>query len=203
MLLYHGTSRVFDSFDAAAQAGGQLGNAFYFTDSETVAETFAAFRHPPEMAGFDSQADLDAYLAERPGWTLTYQDEVGGNIVASFTTPDSIPQVIAVELEVTRPLVLDAPAPKDFVAAIVSAGVSAAEWQSTQEVWHAALEHFHGRPIEADDDLQAANARLNEIVQAAGYDAVNRADERNGVAHRTWIAFDAEKVTIVSRRELG
>ena len=48
MALYHGTSRVFGSFDAGAQEGGQLGSAFYFTDNEAVAENFAVFRHVPE-----------------------------------------------------------------------------------------------------------------------------------------------------------
>lgn len=202
MPLYHGTSRVFDRFDVGEQAGGQLGSAFYFTDNEAVAENFAVFRHPPEMRGFDSQSDLDEFRAEHPAWTLTYRGEVGDKIVASFATPDYVPQVITVELHLERVLALDDAAPNDLIAAAVQAGVPQDGWGSALELWDAALEHFHGGPIEEGSDTSAATERLLEAVRAAHYDGVNRPDERNGVAHRTWTVFEPDKIEIISRREL-
>jgi len=203
MPLYHGTSRVFGAFEAAAQEGGQLGSAFYFTDNEVVAENFAVFRHVQEIQGFASQAELDAFLREHPDWTLSAQQDVGGGIVATFTTPESMPQVLTVEIDVDRTLLLDAALPDDLAAAAEAAGIPRAEWVTAGDLWEAALEHFHGRPITEGDDLSAANARLLGVVQAAGYDAVSRPDERNGVAHRTWIVFDAGKIRVGGRRELG
>jgi len=203
MFLYHGTSRVFDSFDAGAQEGGQLGSAFYFTDNEAVAENFAVFRHVPEIRGFESQPDLDAFLRQHPDWTLSDQQDVGGKIVATFTTPESMPQVLTVELDVQRPLGLDETASADLVGAATAAGVPPSDWNSAGELCDAALEYFHGRPIEEEDDVTAANGELLAVVQAAGHDAVTRPDERNGVAHRAWIVFDVGKIRIVGRRALG
>jgi hypothetical protein len=47
------------------------------------------------------------------------------------------------------------------------------------------------------------HAELIKLVQELGYDAVTRPDERNGVAHRTWLVFDAAKIEITGRREIG
>jgi hypothetical protein len=52
---------------------------------------------------------------------MTWED----GSVASFTTPQSAPQVITVELDVDRVLVLEEPSPVDFVAAALAAGVAA------------------------------------------------------------------------------
>jgi hypothetical protein len=202
MELFHGTSRVFDEFDAGEQAGGQLGSAFYFTDTEEVAENFAVFRHPPEMRGFDSQGELDAFLAERPDWALTYQHEVGGKIVASFATPEFKPQVIAAEVSVERPLALDEPVSDELRAAARRAGIPDGAWATADELWRAGIDHFGGGQAANDDEQAAANGRLLDLVRQAGHDAVNRPDERNGVAHRTWIIFDPAKIRIVSRRDV-
>jgi hypothetical protein len=122
MPFYHGTSRVFDRFDTGAREAGQLGRAFYFTDNEQVAENFAVFRHPPPMEVFDSEDELARFLEEHRDWTLIHTDEIRAKILASFVTPEFLPQVIEVELDLELPLALDDPPPEDLVAA--AAGVA-------------------------------------------------------------------------------
>jgi hypothetical protein len=202
MPLYHGTSRVFERFEAEMQDGGQLGSAFYFTDTRSVAENFAVFRHVPEVHMFNAEAELQAFEAEHRDWTLVYRDEAGGRILAQFNTPDSAPQVLTVELDVERPLTLDDPAPDAFLKAAQDAGIANPPSNTAQEVWDATLRHFHGRDVAPNDDVSDAHTRVLEVVRAAGYDAVTRPDNRNGVPHRTWIVFDRDKIVIIERQQI-
>jgi hypothetical protein len=203
MTLYHGTSREFEEFESGPREPGQLGRGFYFTDNEQVAENFAVFRHAPPMQVFDSDAALAQFLEENPGFTVTHRDELSGKVLASFTTPEFVPKVLAVELHLERALALDEPAPEDLLAAAGRAGVGAGVWATAADLWDAALEHLHGSPIGPEDDVDRAHAALVEVVRVAGYDAVTRPDERNGVAHRTWLVFDSRKIEITGRREIG